>query len=88
MKTKFILLLTLFATLESWAQKINSPTYSRRDDISIRIDEIERASGYTIVKGTYENVHAAGWACINSATYLKDCKVVDDTRLSKVKGFP
>ena len=64
----------LVSTLRTWAQTIVSPTYSRRDDISLRINEVERTTQYTIIKGVYENVMHYGWACINNTTYLKDSK--------------
>ena len=64
----------LVSTLRMWAQAIVSPTYSRRDNISLRINEVERTAQYTIIKGVYENVMHYGWANINNTTYLKDSK--------------
>lgn len=57
-----------------WSQTIVSPTYSRRDNISLRINEVERTTQYTIIKGVYENVMHYSWACINNTTYLRDSK--------------
>ena len=74
MKTKIFFLLLLVSTLRMWAQTIISPTYSRRDNISLRINEVEKTTQYTIIKGVYENVMHYGWACINNTTYLKDSK--------------
>jgi len=71
MKTKIISLL-LFSTLNTWAQTIVSPTYSRRDNMSLKINEVERTDQYTIIKGVYKNVFSYGWACINNTTYIKD----------------
>ena len=74
MKIKFFFLLLLVSTLRTWAQTIVSPTYSRRDNISLRINEVERTTQYTVIKGVYENVMHYGWACINSTIYLRDSK--------------
>lgn len=74
MKIKLFFLLLLVSTLRTWAQTIVSPTYSRRDNISLRINEVERSTQYTVIKGVYENVMHYGWACINSTTYLRDSK--------------
>lgn len=74
MKTKIFFLLLLVSTLRMWAQTIISPTYSRRDNTSLRINEVEKTTQYTIIKGVYENVMHYGWACINNTTYLKDSK--------------
>lgn len=74
MKRKITSLLLLIVTFNTWAQTIITPTYSRRDNISFRIDEIEKTSSYTIIKGVYENVTNYGWANINNTTYLKDCR--------------
>lgn len=74
MKTKILFLLLLVSTLRAWAQTIVSPTYYRRDDISLEINEVERTAQYTIIKGVYKNVMHYGWACINNTTYLKDSK--------------
>lgn len=74
MKIKLFFLLLLVSTLITWAQTIVSPTYSRRDNVSIRINEVERTTQYTIIKGVCENVMHYGWACINSTTYLRDSK--------------
>ena len=74
MKIKLFFLLLLVSTLRTWAQTIVSPTYSRRDNIFLRINEVERTTQYTVIKGVYENVMHYGWACINSTTYLRDSK--------------
>lgn len=74
MKIKLFFLILLVSTLRTWAQTIVSPTYSRRDNISLRINEVERTTQYTIIKGVCENVMHYGWACINSTTYLRDSK--------------
>lgn len=74
MKRKIALLLLLIIAFNTWAQTITAPTYSKRDNISIRIDEIEKTPSYTIIKGIYENVMNYGWANINNTTYLKDSR--------------
>lgn len=74
MKRKIISLFLLIVALNTWAQTIIAPTYSKRDNISLRIDEIEKTPSYTIIKGVYENVMNYGWANINNTTYLKDCR--------------
>lgn len=72
MKTNIISLLLLLSTLNTWAQTIVSPTYSRRDNMSLKINEVERTAQYTIIKGVYNNVFSYEWACINNTTYIKD----------------
>lgn len=74
MKVKIILLLLLASTFSSWAQTIVSPTYSRRDNIALKINEVEKTTQYTIIKGVLKNVFNYGWACINNTTYLKDTR--------------
>ena len=89
MKIKLFFLLLLVSTLRTWAQTIVSPTYSRRDNISLRINEIERTTQYTIIKGVYENVMHYGWACINSTTYLRDSKTGKNIgTIIKSEGLP
>ena len=89
MKIKLFFLLLLVSTLRTWAQTIVSPTYSRRDNISLRINEIERTTQYTIFKGVYENVMHYGWACINSTTYLRDSKTGKNIgTIIKSEGLP
>lgn len=88
MKTKIILLLLLISTFSAWAQTIVSPTYSRRDNVSLKITEIENTSEYTILKGVYENILNYGWACINNTTYLKDCKSGNKYPIIKSEGLP
>lgn len=74
MKTKILFFLLLSSTLRTWAQTIVSPTYYRRDNISLEINEVDRTAQYTIIKGVYKNVMHYGWVCINNTTYLKDSK--------------
>lgn len=74
MKTKILFLLLLVSTMRAWAQTIVSPTYYRRDNISLEINEVERTAQYTIIKGVYKNVMHYWWACINNTAYLKDSK--------------
>lgn len=81
-----MLLLTL--TYSALAQTIVSPTYSKRDNIWLRIDEIEKTADYTIIKGVYENHFSGGWAYINSSTYLKDCKSGQIYPIVKSEGIP
>lgn len=67
-----LFLLILVSVSNAWAQTIVKPTYNRRDNISLKITEIERNSQYTIIKGVYNNYLGFKWAYIENTTCLKD----------------
>ena len=71
------------------AQIIKYPTYSKRDDTSIDITEIEKTTDFTIVRGVYKNPHGnQAWANINQATYLRDKKTGTKYNIIKSEGLP
>lgn len=83
-----ISLLLIIPTISTWGQTIISPTYSKRDNTCLRIDEIEKTVDYTIIKGVYENKYSSGWANINNTAYLKDCKSGQKYQIVKSEGIP
>ena len=88
MKKKIILFLIIASAISTWAQTIVSPTYSKRDDISLRIDEIERNANYTIIKGVYEDDSFDGQVWISETTFLKDCKSGHKYTIIRSEGLP
>ena len=88
MKKKIILFLIIASAISTWAQTIVSPTYSKRDDFSLRIDEIERNDDYTIIKGIYKDYFLDGQVWISETTYLKDCKSGRKYRIIRSEGLP
>ncbi len=70
------------------AQTIKSPTYSRRDNISLNILEIERTINYTIIRGVYTNIMSYGWASIGENTRLIDKKTGYSYKIIKSEGLP
>ena len=83
-----ISLLLIIPTISTWGQTIISPTYSKRDNTCLRIDEIEKTVDYTIIKGVYENKYSSGWANINNTAYLRDCKSGQKYQIVKSEGIP
>lgn len=80
--------LLFLAIVSIFAQTITSPTYARRDNVSLSILEIELTPEYTILKGNYRNVMNYGWANINSATFIRDCKTGKRYNIIKSEGLP
>lgn len=74
MKKIFALLLFIALHITLCAQTIKYPTYSRRDDVSLNILEIEETMNYTIIRGVYTNIMGVGWASIGENTRLIDKK--------------
>ena len=88
MKKKIILFLIIASAISTWAQTIVSPTYLKRSDPSIRIDEIERNADYTIIKGVFENNLYGGQAWVSEKTYLRDCNNGRKYTIIKSEGIP
>jgi len=85
---KNVLLLFIALPIILCAQTIKSPTYSRRDNISLNILEIERTINYTIIRGVYTNIMNYGWASIGENTRLIDKKTGDSYKIIKSEGLP
>lgn len=83
-----VLILLFVPSFSMRAQTIVSPTYLKRDDPSIRIDEIERNSDYTIIKGVFENKFYGGQVWISKKTYLRDCNNGRKYTIIKSEGIP
>ena len=83
-----VLLLLFIPTFNTRAQTIDSPTYLKRNDPSIRIDEIERNANYTIIKGVYKDDFFEGQVWISETTYLKDCNSGHKYTIIRSEGLP
>lgn len=89
MKKTILLVFALAMPLVFFAQIIKSPTYSKRDKLSIEITEIEKTIDYTIVKGVYTNPYdRLGWANIEETASLVNKKSGMKYKIIKSEGLP
>lgn len=89
MKRLFLLLTVLISVIGMLAQSSITPSYSRRDNVSIDISKIEQTPTYTIVSGIFDNsVMHYGWININSATKLVNNKTGQKYSILKSDGIP
>lgn len=84
----FLVLLMSLMTSVVFAQSIISPTYTRKDNPSLQITEINQTPDYTIIVGQYKNILHYGWVNINNSTYIKDCKTGQKYKIIKSEGLP
>ena len=89
---KYLLLLILpFSVGVLFAQRIDNPTYLKRDQASIQLDRIDLTSTNTILYLTYTSPSKytnGGWVNIRPEIYLQDTYGSQQLKLIRAEGVP